>query len=83
MKKIIINMVVVLAFTGCAGMPGMSKDLQRETARSIGDVQPDTIDVHSITQVANSIKWEADTAKDHYSCSADGELRQTLCVKRQ
>jgi hypothetical protein len=81
MKELIL-ITAVLFIAGCAGMPGMSKDLQKETARSLVDVREDTIEVSSITRVATSIKWEAETANGHYSCSADSELRQTLCVKR-
>jgi len=66
------------AFAGCTGM---SKDLQKETARAIGEPL-DTIDVTHMDRVAASIKWEAVTAKGNYSCSADSELRDTRCIKR-
>ena len=83
MKKSIM-FVVAFTFTACAGAGiGFSKDLQRESARAIGDVQPDTIDVNNISRVPTLIKWVAETTQGYYNCTADGMLQKTICVKRQ
>lgn len=71
--------IIVLTFVGCAST---SDNLQRESARSIGDVMPDAVQVSNIDRGATSVKWDASTAKGSYSCSADDMLRRVLCVKR-
>ena len=79
MKKLAIPILAMYALAGCAGI-GMSKDLQKETARVIGE-PVDTIDVDHIVQVAATIKWEAETNQGRYHCSADAMLQRTKCVK--
>ncbi len=78
MKKKIF-LAVAFVFAGCAST---GDNLRRETARAIGDVMPDAVQVNNIDRGANSVKWDAVTAKGSYSCSADDMLRKVLCVKR-
>ena len=60
MKRAFLSLAVVLAISGCAST---TENLQRETARPIGDVLPDTVNVKSVDRGVTSIKWEAETPK--------------------
>jgi hypothetical protein len=79
MKRGILILVVGLMLHGCAST---MDNLQRESARSIGDVLPEAVTVKSVDRGASSVKWEADSPKGTYSCSADDMLRRVYCVKR-
>ncbi len=79
MKKVIITLGTVLALAGCASS---MENVQRETARSIGgDVLPDKVVVKDLDRRATSVKWNAETPKGAYACSADDMMRRVLCVK--
>jgi len=79
MKKFIFSLIIViLIFSGCASSVA---NLQRETARYIGDIHPDQVKVYNIDRGATNVKWEADTPKGKYSCSADDMIRRVYCVK--
>jgi hypothetical protein len=68
-----------IALAGCAST---SENLQRETARNIGDVHPDKVAVSNVKRGAPSVSWEAETPKGPYSCSADDMVRRVHCVKK-
>jgi hypothetical protein len=79
MKKEIIALVTILGLAGCASS---IENVQRETARSIGgDVLPDKVVVKDLDRRATSVKWNAETPKGTYACSADDMMRRVLCVK--
>jgi hypothetical protein len=81
MKRFVFPLVMVfLLLTGCASTPA---NLQRETARFIGDISPDQVSVSNIQYGITDVKWEADTPKGGYSCSADDMVRRTYCVKNK
>lgn len=71
--------IIVLGLAGCASS---GDNLQRESARSIGDVAPEDVEVSNVDRSMTSIKWEAQSKKGIYGCSADDMLRRVLCVKR-
>jgi uncharacterized protein YcfL len=69
MKGFIFPAVIALLMvTGCASTP---ENLQRETARVIGDISPEQVQVSNVKRGVTDVKWEADTPKGAYSCSAD------------
>ena len=78
-----LRLLIALAFTivlgGCAST---GENLQRETARNIGDVHPDKVTVSNINRGVTSVRWDADTPKGPYSCSADDMVRRVHCVKK-
>ena len=80
MKRFVFPMIMVcLSLTGCAST---AENLQRETARFIGDVSPDQVKVSNIQRGITDVKWEAETPKGVYSCSADDMVRRPYCTKR-
>jgi hypothetical protein len=79
MKRFIFPVVVVSLFSvGCAST---AENLQRETARFIGDISPDQVRVSNIQRGMTDVKWEAETPKGAYSCSADDMVRRPYCAK--
>ncbi len=80
MKKSIFPVVLVSLFPlGCASTAG---NLQRGTARYLGDISPDQVRVSNIQRGITDVKWEADTPKGIYSCSADDMVRRPYCLKK-
>lgn len=80
MKRFVFPAVIMcLLSTGCAST---AENLQRETARYIGDISPDQVRVSNIQRGITDVKWEAETPKGAYSCSADDMVRRAYCVKR-
>lgn len=79
MKKCLMWLMVCGSLAGCASTAG---NLQRETARYLGDVSPDAVTVSNIDRGATSVSWTADTPKGHFSCSADDMVRRPYCVKK-
>jgi hypothetical protein len=71
--------LVVLSLTACASTAG---NLQRETARFLGDVDPNVISVSNIDRGLTSVSWNATAPKGNYACSADDMVRRVHCVKR-
>ncbi len=70
---------------GASHRPGgasTAENLQRETARNIGDVHPDKVSVSNVKRGVTSVSWEAETPKGPYSCNADDMVRRVHCVKR-
>ena len=72
-------LILAVILSGCAST---TANLQRETARNIGDVHPDKVTVSNINRGITSVSWEADTPKGAYSCSADDMVRRVHCVKK-
>lgn len=70
---------VSLLLMGCASTP---ENLQRETARYIGDISPEQVKVSNVQHGITDVKWEAATPKGLYSCSADDMVRRPYCVKK-
>lgn len=79
MRRWYAFLAIGAAVAGCAST---SENLQRETARNIGDVHPDKITVSDINRGATSVRWDAETPKGPYSCSADDMVRRVHCVKK-
>jgi hypothetical protein len=79
MKKEFLLLSLAVAVVGCAST---TENLQRETARSIGDVAPQAVSVLNVNRGVTSVSWEADSPKGSYNCSADDMVRRVLCVKK-
>ncbi len=73
------TLVMSLLILGCAST---GENLQRETARVLGDISPDQVQVSGIDRGATNVKWEAQTPKGTYGCSADDMVRRPYCVKK-
>jgi hypothetical protein len=80
MKRFAFPLIIVcLLSTGCASTP---ENLQRETARVIGDISPEQVQVSNVKRGVTDVKWEANTPKGAYSCSADDMVRRPYCNKK-
>jgi hypothetical protein len=80
MKRFVFPLIIVcLLSTGCASTP---ENLQRETARVIGDISPEQVQVSNVKRGVTDVKWEAETPKGSYSCSADDMVRRPYCSKK-
>ena len=77
MKK--LAFVALVAMAGCAST---NANLQRETARSIGNTMDEDVTVSDVDRSATSVKWNAQTKDATYRCSADDMVRRVNCVKR-
>ena len=73
MIRPILVSVSLLLLVACASSMG---NIQRESARSIGDVMPDDVTVTEVQRGASSVKWMATTNKGVYSCSSDDMMRR-------
>jgi len=78
MKKLFLILTVVM-LCSCAST---NENLQRETARFIGDINPAQVAVTNIDRGVTAVKWEAETPKGKYDCSADDMVRRVHCVKK-
>lgn len=77
--RYVVTAASIALLIGCAST---IENVQRETARSIGgDVLPDKVIVKDLDRRATSVKWNAETPKGAYACSADDMMRRVLCVK--
>ncbi len=79
MRRWFVLLALGAAVVGCAST---SENLQRETARNIGDVDPDRVTVSNVNRGVTSVRWDAETPKGPYSCSADDMVRRVHCVKK-
>ncbi len=77
--RFFIVLIVLIALGGCAST---TQNLQRETARNIGDIHPDKVTVSNVDRGVTSVRWEAETPKGSYSCSADDMVRRVHCIKK-
>ena len=78
--KTVATIIVVLFLTACAST---NDNLQMESARSIGGVMPEGVKVNNVDRGMTSVKWDAESSKGSYKCSADDMLRRVLCVKKE
>lgn len=77
--RLVLTVFCIVVLSSCAST---IENVQRETARSIGgDLLPDKVVVKDINRSAMSVKWNAETPKGTYACSADDMMRRVLCVK--
>jgi hypothetical protein len=81
MKKmhLLLSMVILLT-AGCAST---AANLQRETARNIGNLHPKDVTVMDIQRGMTSVTWKAQTSQGMYDCSADDMVRRVHCVKEE
>jgi len=79
MKKAFLAPSLVVTVVGCAST---TENLQRETARSIGNVAPETVAVTNVNRGVTSVSWEAKSPKGAYSCSVDDMVRRVHCVRK-
>jgi len=79
MKRHILWLAIGGIFAGCASTAG---NLQRETARFLGDIAPEAVMVSNVDRGATSVSWVAETPKGPYKCSADDMVRRVYCVKK-
>ena len=71
---------LVSLLVGCAST---GENLQRETARNLGDnVDPAAVTVSNVQRGMTSVSWDVETPKGPYSCSADDMVRRVHCVKK-
>ena len=84
MRKLVwIGMSITLTFSvvGCANT---DSNLQRETARSIGNnVSPEQVIVSDVKRGVTSVEWKASAPTGSYDCSADDMVRRVYCTKKQ
>lgn len=78
MKRILLGLMAVL-FVGCANTDW---SLQREAARSMGGVTPDSVKITNVQRGLTTVTWDAESSKGLYKCSADDMVRSVLCVKK-
>jgi len=77
--KTYCSLLVIVFILGCAST---SANLQRETAKVIGDISPEQVTILNIDRGITNVKWEAETPKGKYNCSADDMVRRPHCVKK-
>lgn len=79
--RIAAPLIAALTLAACAST---NENLQMESARSIGGgVMPDAVKVNNVDRGVSSVKWDAESSKGSYKCSADDMLRRVLCVKKE
>jgi hypothetical protein len=76
-RLLVAGSVVLLGACASTG-----ENLQRETARNLGDVDPAKVTVSNIQRGVTSVTWDAETPKGPHKCSADDMVRRVHCVKR-
>ena len=80
MKSPVWVFVAMFAALAC-GMPSKGI-LQRESARSIGDVLPDSVAITDVRRSETFIRWTATSAKGRYICTSDHSVGRVRCVRR-
>ena len=78
MKKNAGIIILTFLLSACASSVA---NLQRETAKSVGNIPPDSVYITSVDRGATSVTWEALTSKGKYNCSADDMVRSVYCLK--
>jgi hypothetical protein len=58
------------------------ENLQRETARNLGDLDPAKVTVSNVQRSVTSVRWDAETPRGPYSCSADDMVRRVHWDKK-
>ena len=78
-----VRMAILLAFgIVLAGCASTTENLQRETARNIGNLNPEQVTVSNVKRGMSSVTWDANTPQGPYSCSADDMVHRPHCVKK-
>jgi hypothetical protein len=81
MKKMyFLLLIFALSTAGCANT---AANLQRETARNIGNIHPSKVTVTDIQRGITSVIWKASTPQGMYDCSADDMVRRAHCVEAE
>ena len=79
MKKNILIAILVGLVCGCASTEA---NLQRESARSIGQgLSPNQVVIADIDRGATNVSWTAETPKGKFKCFSDDMVRRVNCVK--
>jgi hypothetical protein len=79
MRSCFLLLAFTVSLVGCAST---GENLQRETARNLGDVDPAKVTVSNVQRGVTSVSWDAETPKGPYSCSADDMVRRVHCVRK-
>ena len=75
--------IIFTICTLCIACASTSDNLRRETARFIGgNLSPDQVNVSNIDRGITAVKWDAETPKGKYTCSADDMVRRVNCVTK-
>lgn len=69
--------VALLSLGGCLNT---NAALQRETARLVGGIAPDAVQLSDVKRGMTTVDWKAATPKGAYTCTSDDNLRQPLCT---
>jgi hypothetical protein len=72
----------LLSISLCCACQNSDVNLRRETARSVGDLTPDQVNVADVDRGMTNVDWKAVTPKGTFRCSADDMLRRVNCVKK-
>ncbi len=80
-RSILVLFTLASTFGFMAGCASTPANLQRETARYIGNIKSEQVTVSDIKRGATEVKWTADTPNGKYDCSADDMVRRVHCVK--
>jgi hypothetical protein len=72
--------VIILSLL-CAACQNTDANLRRETARVVGSIVPDQVELSEVSRGMTGVDWRAATPKGSYKCSADDMLRRVNCVK--
>ena len=74
-----LAVLVLMSVVGCASSPS---NLQRETARVLGQqLPPASVEVSNIDRSMRSVTWTATARGRAYQCSADDMVRRPYCVE--
>lgn len=83
MNKTIQIIGVSIVATIMCGCASTGENLQRETARSIGEnTSPEQVTVTNVDRGATNVTWKATAPTGNYDCSADDMVRSVLCTKK-
>ena len=72
---------IVCCMTLLSGCANTSANLQRETARFIGNMSSEQVVVSDIERRMTKVSWMAETPNGVYTCEADDMMRRVNCVK--
>jgi hypothetical protein len=78
-RSYLLILALTVLIVGCAST---GENLQRETARNLGDVDPAKVTVSNVQRGVTSVRWDAETPRGPYSCSADDMVRRVHCLKK-
>lgn len=70
----------IAALLSLAGCLNTDAALQRETARLVGGIAPDAVQLSDVKRGMTTVDWKAATPKGAYTCTSDDTLRNPLCT---